>query len=78
MSTDFEEKRKKAYAGRRSIMDIGMGLLIGGLGVFIAFSDKFGMKIDLEPQFKYAFAGLCVLYGGFRVYRGFQKNYFKE
>ena len=26
----------------------------------------------------YLFAGLCILYGGFRVYRGIQKNYFKE
>lgn len=77
MSTDLEEKYKRQYMNRRAIMDIGMGLIIAGFGVFFAFSNKFGFIIDLDPPFLYMFAGLCLLYGGFRIYRGVKKNYFK-
>ncbi len=78
MATDFDEKRMKAHSIRRSIMDYGMGIIIAGFGVFFAIADKFGIKFSIDPTLKYAFAGLCLLYGGFRIYRGYKKNYFKE
>lgn len=78
MSTERDDKFRRQYMNRRSIMDIGMGLIIAGFGVFFAFSDRFGFIVDLEPFFLYMFSGLCLLYGGFRIYRGFKQNYFKE
>lgn len=78
MTDDFEEKKKKYYVNRRAIMDYGMGLIIGGFGVFFALSDKLGFSFGIDPFFRYFFAGLCLLYGGFRVYRGYKKNYFRS
>ena len=78
MSTDFEEKKRKAYSSRRSLMDYGMGIIIAGIGVFFAFSQRLGFEFDIDPLFRYLFVGLCLLYGGFRIYRGYKKNYFNE
>ena len=78
MATDFEEKKRKAYSMRRSLMDYGMGIIIAGIGVFVAFAQKLGFEIDLDPILRYLFVGLCLLYGGFRIYRGYKKNYFNE
>lgn len=73
-----EEKKMRAYATRRAIMDIGMGLIYLGVGVFFAFSAQLGMEIVFPSPFSYIFGGICIVYGGFRIYRGFRKNYFKE
>ena len=82
MSTDSEDKfmakKRKAYLNRRSVMDYGMGLIIAGFGVFFAFSDKLGFEFTIDPILRYAFAGLCLVYGLFRIYRGYKKNYFNE
>ena len=59
-------------------MDYGMGLIIGGFGLFFALSEQLGYSFDLDPFFRYMFAGLCLLYGGFRIYRGYKKNYFRS
>lgn len=78
MDNDFDEKRRRTYAGRRSIMDIGMGLVIAAFGVFFATADKMGIKFGIDNSMRFAFAGLCLLYGAFRMYRGFKKNYFRN
>jgi len=59
-------------------MDYGMGVVILGFGVFFAFASKFGFNFTIDSFFRYFFAGLCALYGGFRIYRGYKKNYFSE
>ncbi len=79
---DREEmsRKNKGYAFMKSIMDYGMGLLWLGMGFILLFSDKFGIKIDArfnDPALK-AFAIVCLVYGIFRIYRGYKKNYFKE
>ena len=78
MAIDFEEKKKKDYSLRRAIMDYGMGVMIAGFGVFFAIAHKIGFEFNIEPLFRYLFAGLCLLYGGFRIYRGYKKNYYNE
>jgi hypothetical protein len=30
---------------------------------------------DIDQSFRYMFGGICLLYGGFRLYRGLKKNY---
>jgi hypothetical protein len=71
-----EERRKKAYVVRRAILDYGMGVIIFGFGVFFLFAPKLGFDFGITKDMRYMFAGLCLLYGGFRVYRGSRKNYF--
>ncbi len=75
---DLEQKRMKAYSNRRSLMDLGMGLIYSGMGLFFLLKEVFGFAIDFPPRpFNYIFGGLCLLYGAFRIYRGVKKNYFR-
>jgi len=78
MITDSSERKAKNYILRRSIMDLGMGAVILGFGIFFAFANKFGIEFTITPAFRYAFVVLCIVYGGFRMYRGYKKNYFSE
>lgn len=78
-NTEQDEKRRKAYRNRRALTDIGMGIIYTGAGGFFLLSDIFGVTFDFPPKpFSYFFGGLCLLYGVFRIYRGFRKNYFRE
>ena len=74
---DNEQKRIKAYANRRSMMDLGMGLIYSAMGIFFVGKKWFGVNLDFPTEpFNYIFGGLFLLYGGFRIYRGIKKNYF--
>jgi hypothetical protein len=75
---DFEQKRIKAYTNRRSLMDLGMGLIYAAMGGFFVLKDFLGVAIDFpEKPFNYFLGGLCLLYGGFRIYRGLKNNYYR-
>jgi hypothetical protein len=78
MSFDQQEKRRKNYVTMRSVKDYGMGLLILTCGIFFLFSEKFGVTIELDTIFRNLFGGMCVVYGLFRIYRGYKKNYYSE
>jgi hypothetical protein len=78
MAEDNKDGRTKRYVMMRSIMDFGMGSIYVAVAAFLLLADKIGIDLVFPPKpFSYIFAALCVLYGGFRIYRGIQKNYFK-
>ena len=81
---EFEKEqlsdRDKGYIRMRSIMDYGMGLLWTGMGIFIIFIKKFSPDLALRydsTMFK-IFGAACIIYGLFRVYRGYKKNYLRD
>jgi hypothetical protein len=76
MQHDAPDRRTKGYMMMRAIMDYGMGFLIFMLGVFFIFSKQLGFNFEVESFYRYFFAGLCIVYGGWRAYRGYKKNYF--
>jgi len=79
MSFDPQDRHRKNYILRRSIMDYGMGGLIVGSGLFFVFAPMMGyVNFDFDPLLRYGFACLCFIYGAFRMYRGYKKNYFSE
>lgn len=78
METEQSERRTKNYMLRRSVMDYGMGLVILGCGVFFAIAPRLGIEFNIEPLFRYLFAVLCIIYGAWRMYRGYKKNYYSE
>jgi hypothetical protein len=57
--------------------DLVMALLILGMAVVMIFAEK--LKIEqimaVDDTFRYLFGGICVLYGGFRLYRGIKRDY---
>lgn len=79
MSTDeYFDKRRKRYIQMKSVYDYGMGFIILGIGLAIAYLHKTG-KWDFSQipgnDLVWPFVVLFVLYGGFRIYRGYKKNY---
>ena len=78
MENGREDNRRKGYRYRRSIMDYGMGAIIAGIGVFIILAPFFGVPMKLENLNRYLLGGLFVVYGGFRLFRGRQQDYFNK
>jgi hypothetical protein len=71
--------KSKRYGRMRSIMDYGMGTLWIAMGIFLMFPYKFSNNFQQfdNPMIK-IFAGICILYGSFRIYRGYKKNYYNQ
>jgi len=72
----MEERRKKNYTLRRAILDYGMGVLIFGIGIVLLLAPRLKIALTIDDTARYIFAGMFLLYGGFRIYRGSSKNYF--
>jgi hypothetical protein len=72
--------REKQYVRMKSIMDYGMGGLWLGMGSYLLFFAKYygGFNLNLNDPVVKGFGAVCILYGVFRLYRGYKKNYFKS
>jgi hypothetical protein len=77
MENQDSDKRRKGYILMRAIMDYGMGIIIFGFGIFFLFASKLGIGFEIESFYRYFFGGLCIVYGLWRIYRGYKKNYFR-
>lgn len=77
MEDGFKERRRKSYNLMRMAYDFTIAVLLLGMAVIMLFAGKLGIE-QLSGKdnefFRYFFGGLCLLYGGFRVYRGFQRD----
>jgi hypothetical protein len=81
METELREKQRKSFTLMRSIRDFTMAVLYLSVAAVLFFGEKW--KIDQivslndtwGKTFTYFFGSICVLYGGFRLYRGLKKEY---
>jgi hypothetical protein len=77
---EVEKKKRERLAIRKSMMDYGFGILIIGAGIFFLFGRKLDISVNktFPPgEIDGFFGGLCIVYGIWRIYRGYKKNYFK-
>ncbi|MGK2862271.1 MAG: hypothetical protein ACSLE0_10085 [Chitinophagaceae bacterium] len=77
---EFEKEKRRQIAIRRALMDYAIGLLITVTGIFFLIRDKF--KLQFNENFPpndmdKIFGVICILYGSWRIYRGYKKNYFR-
>jgi hypothetical protein len=79
MFEEYEKKKKKQVTLMRSMMDFGMGVLVILAGLFFLFHERLNVSFgdNSTSLFEKFFGGVCILYGAWRVYRGYKKNYFK-
>mgnify|MGYP006383245667 FL=1 len=82
MFEEYEKKKRKQMAQMKSLMDYGMGMLIFLLGSFFLFRGQLGdfplnERLGKPDGLEKIFGSICVLYGAWRIYRGYKKNYFK-
>ena len=74
---NLREKRNKNYSSMRSLMDFSMGILYLAAAAFLFFAEQFGFDLEnFDKTFRFIFGGLCSLYGFWRIYRGYKKEYF--
>ena len=78
METNQVDKRRKSYLLMRSVKDYGMGFIIFGCGVFFLAAPYLGNAFTVDPVFRYFFGIMCIVYGGWRMYRGYKKEYYTE
>ena len=72
--------RDKVTIRVRSISNYVMGVLLIGAGCFFLFPVQSTARyIDqYDPTMIKVFGVVCWIYGIFRIYRGYKKNYFRE
>jgi len=80
MFEEYEKKKQKQVAWMRSLLDYGMGLIILLLGLFFFFRGR--LDISFNERFPpdvidKIFGVVCAVYGAWRIYRGYQKKYFR-
>lgn len=63
----------------RSLMDYAMGIVIICLGILLFFHDKLKIEINerISTNVVKVLGVIFVLYGAWRIYRGYKKNYFQ-
>ncbi len=81
---EFEKEqlseREKGMVRMRSMTNYVMGIFLILAGSFFMFPFKSTQKyIDqYDPTVIKIFAVICWIYGAFRIYRGYRKNYFRN
>lgn len=81
MVEEYEKERRKQLTRQRSLMDYVLGILICFAGIFFLIRNKFILEFNerFPPNdMDKVFGAICILYGGWRIYRGYKKNYFKK
>ena len=81
MEQDYRNRTRKSFATMRTIYNLTMAVLILAMAIVMFWGDKFNNDFinnivsELDPVIRYLFGGLCLLYGGFRLYRGIKREY---
>jgi len=77
MENEYRSKQRKSYNLMRMTKDLTMAGLILAMAVLMLVGNRLGNRSisefvgNLDPTMRYLFGGLCLLYGGFRLYRAF-------
>ena len=76
---DYQEEHRKRLSRMRSIMDYGMGTILVLIGLWFLVYEKMDVNFfKREPSsIDYFIGALFIVYGGWRIYRGYKKNYFR-
>ncbi|MFZ4059105.1 MAG: hypothetical protein ACOYKE_13260 [Ferruginibacter sp.] len=81
---EFEKEtmseREKGYVRMRSITNYGMGVFLLVAGCFFMFPTDYTRRFlnQYDASLIKFFAVICWIYAAFRIYRGYQKNYFRN
>jgi hypothetical protein len=77
MSNEFRDRQRKSYILMRTTYDLTMALLLLGMAVVMLFPEKLKIEriLEIDSSFRYMFGAICVMYGGFRLYRGIKRDY---
>ena len=69
-----ENRERNRSSWLRSIYNYTMGVLWLAVGIFVLFHQQWGYDLKLDEILQNILGVSCVLYGLFRIYRGFKKQ----
>ena len=77
MQEDYKPQHRKAFETLQRTTSIVMALFFIAVGVMCVLAERYHIErlLQYDNVFRYLFAFICFLYGGFRLYRGFKKDY---
>lgn len=77
MLEDFEDEKRRRDTRMRSFVDYTRGAIFVLFGLFFILFKNLNIS-GMEYRVWYPYAGgLFILYGLWRIYRGYKKNYYK-
>lgn len=77
MENGLHDKRSKNAFTMRSVVDYTMGVIYLAASYAFIFAEKIGLNmISFPKSFRYVFGGICAVYGAWRIYRGYRKDYY--
>jgi hypothetical protein len=79
MVEDYQNEHRKKVTRVRSMMDYIMGAIIILIGVYFLLYETLGLNVfrrEPSPLDK-LLGGVFILYGSWRMYRGYKKNYYQ-
>jgi hypothetical protein len=71
---NFEQQERRSQANIKMIYGFAMGILWSLVGLFLVFHRMLGFELGYSKLFTYIFGGTCILYGGFRLWRGIKSK----
>ena len=75
---DNTDPKTRRYINMRSIKDLGMGFIYLGIAFLLLFAQKLNFHNDFaESTIGKIFAGVVLIYGSWRIYRGIKKDYLR-
>ncbi|HWJ29835.1 MAG TPA: hypothetical protein VNS32_25070 [Flavisolibacter sp.] len=79
MLEEYQDQQRKQIARMRSVMDYTMGVLLVIIGIYFLVYNKLKLNVfnRAPSSIDYLIGGLFILYGSWRIYRGYKKNYFR-
>lgn len=71
------EKSERSYRFFRRIYDFSMSALILGIGILLLGAKymKMDMVLNIDNDFRLIFGTMCMVYGGFRLFRAVKQDY---
>jgi len=78
MIEEYEKERRNQLSQMRTITNYGMGVVFVSAGILFLFYQQLGIDFGRTPSGLDIVIGIVfLLYGAWRIYRGYKKNYFK-
>ncbi|WP_114789510.1 hypothetical protein U0035_08210 [Niabella yanshanensis] len=74
---EYEQRRTRQVSRIRGVLDYTMGILIIGIGLFLVFRSAINIKLNkIYPPdvWDKVYGILVILYGSWRLYRGYKKK----
>ena len=78
MIEEYEKQKRKQLSSMKALVDYGMGTLFFVAGLFFLFRKLFsiGFNERFPPnELDTIFGIFCIIYGSWRLYRGYMKKY---